>query len=173
MSSIPATIREALRPVHELKSHPAEFLCIKAGTARASARRIDDRKFEAGDCVVFVQTTPGGTVLEPREELEAVITHVDRWAGDRDLYGAPPWSRDRVSNFVPMAVIHFRVIHHRAVDADIDVDQVLNLEGIDNDLRKVLSFASSAGHTISVVDALEIIKDVCRKRLCLTVGGSR
>lgn len=33
------------------------------------------------------------------------------------------------------------------------------------DLRKVLSFASSAGQTITNRDALEVIKSICRARL--------
>lgn len=41
------------------------------------------------------------------------------------------------------------------------------LEQIENDWRKVLAFAASAGDTISTAEALAVIKSIARQRLGL------
>lgn len=50
----------------------------------------------------------------------------------------------------------FKPTHHAALAVP---------EAVANDYRKILAFASSAGHTISGADALEVIKSICLERL--------
>lgn len=47
------------------------------------------------------------------------------------------------------------------------IERFRDLDAVEDEFRKIFCFARTAGDTITVVDALEIIREICRARLGL------
>lgn len=167
---------------HELKCRLASWTNIVAG-ARATCRRIDDRDFRAGDRLAFLLVMADGRLVEPRQQFDAVVTRVELLAGPHLLYGLPLDGCDETyPQLVPGKVSHgpgcpyrdgepdplpFALIHFHALE-----DEAPRLVGDVEDYRKILSFAASAGDTITVPEALDVIKSICRNHLFSVRGQS-
>jgi Domain of unknown function (DUF3850) len=139
---------ENLPALHELKSWPDAFDGIKRGITRATIRRADDRVFQVGDRITFVLATASGAVVQPRQEIDAVIVRATRMAGPHQLLGS---DGTQTPELVPMILIHFAL------------EQIGPARGTDaDDWHKVLSFAAAAGDTITEGEALVVIRSIAR-----------
>jgi len=152
-----------IRPtlIHHLKCYPASFAAIKAGVARSTIRRTDDRSFETGDVLVFSRTDAVD------DSIKAEVTGVEINAGPCVIYGV---EFDKVKDSlveVPHVLVHFKLKQLELLPDHPPPQNESERTLEDDDWRKVFSFAASAGDTVDVEQALNVIKAIALAR----VGG--
>jgi hypothetical protein len=172
--------------IHVLKCWRSQWRDMQLGVVRATCRRCDDRPSIAiGDRLRFVLAEPPvqtegatwermaeqpGVIVEPRQDLDAVVTRVDGMMGPHVIFGVHPSAStvpfEPKHDLVPVTGIPFVLIHFRLLE---DTPRVVEDE---EDYRKILSCAGSAGDTISEREALELIKSIARGHLSSIRGRS-
>ncbi len=67
----------------------------------------------------------------------------------------------------PATVLEIRRAEEKARRKSDQLERFRDLDGVEDDFRKIFCFARTAGGSVSVIDALEVIQELCRVRLGL------
>lgn len=76
--------------IHRLKCWAENFDAIAAGRKTCEVRHEDDRQFRRGDTLELTRTTRKGEPTVPLTRIVVQVTHVDRDAGELEIYASEP-----------------------------------------------------------------------------------